>query len=116
MKQPLIILGVATAILLLMPVLVMIGYMGLFLPGLVMSAVPSLFFYLAAFALIRALLPLSPETWLNVAAALVTVLLGVGIPAPMHLLGRNTFAHAIRPEVIPATPVGLSGHIRVIDT
>jgi hypothetical protein len=116
LKPLLIGLGIATAILLPFPELVLIGYMGLILPGLLLSAIPSLFFYLAAFALIRARLPIRFAILRDLAALLLTVAIGAALPAPFYFLGRTAFEQAIRPDILPAAPVRLSGHIRVIDT
>jgi hypothetical protein len=89
--------------------------MGLFLllPGLILLAAPTVFVYSAAFALVRPQLPLAPGVLRNLAAAGLVLLLGWVLAQPGAMAGRRRFAKANLPEVVPASPVRLAGHVRL---
>ncbi|MEZ0243858.1 MAG: hypothetical protein ACAH11_10820 [Sphingomonas sp.] len=92
---------------------VLIGlYLGV-LPGLVLAVAPTIFVYLAAFAIIRKLLPFSPGIAANLWAGAAVFALSVAIALPMALAGRAAFAAAATGDVVPAQPVKIAGHVRL---
>jgi len=94
------------------PGLVVIG-MFLLLPGLILLAAPTVFSYSAVFALLRRYLPVRPGLMRNAAAAALALLLGWLAALPWAMTGRRAFERANLPEVVPASPVALAGHVRL---
>ena len=103
--------GILAAIAILIRGSVLMGlYLGV-LPGLVLAAAPTIFLYLAAFAVIRRLLPFSSGFAANLWAAVAVFALGVAIALPMALAGRAAFAAAATGDVVPGQPVKIAGHV-----
>jgi hypothetical protein len=105
--------GILSAIAILMPWTVVVG-MFLIVPGLILIAAPTVFIYLSVFALLRLWLPLPPGLGLNVAAAAITLALGWAVVQPSAWRGKLAFDRLNLPELIPESPIKLSGHVRVV--
>ncbi|MDZ7637084.1 MAG: hypothetical protein U5J83_02325 [Bryobacterales bacterium] len=109
----LVLLGILTAIVLAAPKLVVLGYFFLIVPGLILTAIPTVFAYLAATVLIR-LIPGMPAG--NVAyllSLILALLLGWVVMQPFRYLEIAKYQQAIQPDVAPASPVSLRGDIRM---
>lgn len=110
----LLVTGVGAAVILAMPGLVLVGLMLLVLPGVVMGALPTAFFWGACFALLW--FPLQPALG-DGGAALAAVLLAsgglVGVTVPGNLAARATLRRLALPDVRPPERFALSGDVRL---
>lgn len=104
--------GILAAIAVLVRGAVLVGMYLFVLPGLVLAVAPTIFLYLAAFAVIRRLLPFSGFA-ANLWAAAAVAALGVAIALPMAFSGRTAFAEAATGDVVPAAPVKIAGHVKL---
>jgi len=106
--------GITTALVLLMPWLVVLGFFALILPGLILGWTPTAFLWGLGFAVPWYLLrPVLGDYPAIVPAALVAAAIFWFGPQPSFLQSRSRLAQAIRPEVVPAAPIRLAGHVRV---
>ncbi len=110
----LIVSGILSALVIAMPWLVFIGMFMLVVPGLILLAAPTVFMYLATFSVLRMVLPMPPGLMLNAVAAGLTLFLGWAVVQPSVWTAKRAFDRANLPEIIPATPVALKGHIRLV--
>lgn len=109
----LLVSGILAAIAVFLPGSVTLGLYLLILPGLILAVAPTVFLYTAAFAGLRAVLPLPAGIAVNAAAALLTVALGFMLSLPGAMAGRAAFAAAIKPDIAPPSPVRIAGHVRL---
>jgi hypothetical protein len=114
LKIWLIVTGILSAITLAMPSIVVIGMFLMLVPGLIMMAAPTIFMYLATFAVVRMILPMPPGIAPNAVAAISTLFLGWAVVQPSVWIGKRAFDRVNLPDVTPATPVALAGHIRLV--
>lgn len=124
MKRLLWTSGVLAGAAVAFPGLILVGlYVGI-VPGLVLAAAPTVFLYALTFQLLRgrwqagfraspASSPSSPSVATNVAAALATAALGIGLAYPFARSGRAAFEAADLGDVVSGRPVPLSGEIRL---
>ncbi len=112
LKLALWISGILGGIALAAPQLVVVGLF-LIVPGFVLMLAPTVFIYLATFAVTRLLLPMAPGPGVNMAAAALTAILGWAVVQPAALAGKAAFARADLPDVIPDAPVPLRGNIHL---
>ncbi|MDX1984812.1 MAG: hypothetical protein SFV51_31355 [Bryobacteraceae bacterium] len=104
--------GILAFIAFAFPGVVVLGLF-LLLPGLILTAAPTVFLYSAVFALVRHLLPHPPGVMRNLGAAAFALLAGWVAAEPWSIMGRRAFERANLPEFLPSSPVKLSGHIRL---
>src|SRR4051794_16213370 len=112
LKLWLIVWGVLAFVALAAPGVLTVS-MFLIIPGLFLIAAPTIFLYSAMFAVFRRLLVMSSGLKRDVIAGLCSLLLGWTLALPGAVVGRSAFARASLPEVQPASPVKLSGNVRV---
>lgn len=113
MKQLVILLGGVSAVLYIFPGLVIFGYLMLFLPGFILSLVPTLFVYCLATYLIRPLLPITNDMTAYGFAALIALALGVIVMQPFRLIASAKLADMRAEDIISPAPIALSGDIYV---
>lgn len=113
LKLYLIVTGIGAAISVLMPVLVVIGLF-LIVPGLILAVMPTAFLWGCVFAAIW--FPLHGL----IGDALATVVAFVGaaallwiVPQASRAASAARLSAAVRPDVLPATPITLRGHVRI---
>lgn len=109
----LLIFGVLAAIALAAPSMVVLGFFLLIVPGLILAASPTVFLYIAATMGIRLALPMAPGVLRNLAAFGIALLLGWASMQPFRYFEAKRFAEALQPDVLPAGPPPLSGHVRL---
>lgn len=113
LKSLVLITGIISAVVWMVPSLVTIGLFLLVIPGLILMIMPTLFVYLLAALVIRAVLPL--QGWPATATALViAVVLGLILPQPLRLIHKAQYDSAMQPEIVPGEPVRLAGEVLVI--
>ena len=112
MKYALIITGILAAFAIAAPKLVVLGYL-LIVPGLVLTAAPTVFVYLAATTIIRKLLPVSSNITSTIAAFGITLLLGWAVMQPFRLSAIAAYQTNELPDVTPNQPIELVGDIRI---
>ncbi|QYJ07054.1 hypothetical protein [Qipengyuania flava] len=111
LKTAVLVSGALAALVWLLPSLVIIGFFLLFVPGFVLSLMPTVFVYLAATYLIRLVLPL-PEGPLSTALAFAIALaIGWAVMQPSRAQAIREFQAAIEPDVTDGKPVALSGDV-----
>ena len=113
MRRVLIALGVLSAIVVAMPGLVVVGFMFLIVPGVILALVPTLFVYLLVTVLIRTLLPRRLGTVGYVLAFGIALLVGWAVMQPFRSGEMARYEAALRPDVIPANPLVLTGDVRL---
>src|SRR6476469_4254929 len=116
-KKTLWVSGILAAIAVFMPGSVVLGmYMGI-LPGLVLAVAPTIFLYMAAFALLRnglrRSLPTRGRIVINAAAAGLIVAVGFALAAPAALAGQRAVAAATKNDVTPLQPLTIEGDVRL---
>lgn len=110
----LIVTGITTALVLMMPWLVVLGFFALILPGLILGWTPTAFLWGLGFALPWYLLrPILGDYLAIVPAMLMAAAIFWFGPQPSFLQSRARLAQTIRPEIVPAAPIRLAGHVRV---
>jgi hypothetical protein len=114
LKALVLITGVISAVVWMMPSLVTIGLFMLVIPGLILAIMPTVFVYLLAALVIRAVLPIDGTPGLVVSLILAGAL-GLILPQPTRLSQRAQFNNALRPEIVPAQPIRLAGEVLVIN-
>ncbi len=112
LKLALWISGILGGIALAAPGLVAAGLF-LIVPGVILMLAPTVFVYLATFAVIRLLLPMSPGLGANITAAALTAILGWAVVQPAAFMGKAAFARVDVPDVIPDAPIVLRGNIHL---
>ncbi len=95
------------------PMLVILGFFFLILPGLVLLAAPTAFVYLATTLAIREFLPISSKPFAAFAAVALAFMLGWAVVQPFRIWQTDAYHAELANDVKPNTPVELSGHIRV---
>ncbi|WP_083732443.1 hypothetical protein [Fuerstiella marisgermanici] len=113
MKFALVITGVLAALAIAVPMLVVAGYFLLIVPGLVLTAAPTVFLYLAATAAVRRLLMKSTSIQATAAAFGVVIFLGLAVMQPFRAAALATYTAKSLPDVVPANAVELDGHVRL---
>ncbi len=113
MKYALIITGILAGLAIVAPQLVVLGYFLLIIPGLILTAAPTVFVYLAGTAVIRKLLPISSVKTATSVAFCVTLLLGWLAMQPLRHSALRTYQASLQPDVIPNEPIVLNGHVRI---
>jgi hypothetical protein len=89
-----------------------LGFFLLIVPGLILAASPTVFLYVAATMGIRLALPMAPGVWRNLAAFGIALVLGWASMQPFRFLEMQCFEAVLQPDVLPAEPVRLHGHVR----
>lgn len=113
MKYALVITGVLAGLAVAAPQLVVLGYFLLIIPGLILTAAPTIFVYLAVTAVIRKLLPISSISAATAVAFCTTLLLGWVIMQPFRVHAIATYRASLQPDVIPNEPIELNGNVRI---
>ncbi|WP_144054759.1 hypothetical protein [Rhodopirellula europaea] len=105
--------GVTAAMALCCPMLVVLGFVALIVPGLVLLAAPTVFVYLATTLGIQRILP----TKIGWAAFPIAPLLALGlgwlVMQPIRSSAISAFRAEVSPDVLPSQPVTLSGNVYV---
>lgn len=113
MKLLLIVTGALSLIVLAAPGIVVLGYFFLIIPGIILTAMPTLFGYLLATAVLRAALPLPAGPVGTVVAALAAITLGWLAAQPARVEALARFKLAQQREVTPSAPIHPQGHVRL---
>ena len=113
MKYALIITGLLAGIAIMAPKLVVLGYFLLILPGLILTAAPTVFIYLAATAVIRQLLPLSSPQTATVVAFGIALLIGWAVMQPFRFKAIADFRANELPDVLSNQLFELDRNVRI---
>ncbi len=113
MKYALIITGVLAGLVIAIPDLVMIGYVAFIVPGLILTAFPTIFVYLAATAVIRRLLPISSSMAATAVAFGIALLLGWVVMQPFRWTAIAAYHADELPDVLQDGGIELDGQIRL---
>ena len=113
MKYELVITGVLAGLAIAAPQLVVLGYFLLVIPGLVLTAAPTVFVYLLGTAVIRQLLPISSIRTATAIAFCMTLLLGWAVMQPFRTKAVTTYRAALLADVTPNAKIKLNGNIRI---
>jgi len=113
LKLYLIITGIGAAISVMMPALVVIGLF-LIVPGLILAVMPTAFLWGCVFAAIW--FPL--HGLIGDALATIVALFGAAallwiVPQASRAVSATRLAAAVRPDILPAAPIMLKGHVRI---
>ena len=112
MKFALIITGILAAVAIAAPKLVVLGYL-LIVPGLILTAAPTVFVYLAATAVIRKLLPISSAAMSTLAAFGIALLIGWAVMQPFRLNAIAAYHENELPDVVSNHAIELAGDVRI---
>ncbi len=105
--------GVGTLICLFAPGIVAVGLF-LLIPGVVLSVMPTAFLWGCIFAALWFPLHGSIGDAPAAAAAILgTALLVWMLPLPSQLASQGRLAEAVRPDIVPAAPIKIAGHVRI---
>ncbi len=107
--------GVLALIAVVFPPLVGYGMFLLVVPGLALLLAPTVFIYTATFAIVRRCLPISHARALNLAAAFITLGVGVLVPLPIWLVEWRVFHRAATGDVVPNERVVIRGDVLLND-
>ncbi|QDV63461.1 hypothetical protein Mal65_26040 [Crateriforma conspicua] len=113
MKFALIITGLLAGLAMAAPMSVVFGYLFLIIPGLVLTAAPTVFVYLAATALIRRVLPITSVVASTVVAFGLALLLGWAVMQPFRSSALRGYHAQQAPDVAPDELIHLDGDVRV---
>ena len=113
MRSALLVTGIATAIVVLMPGIVVVGFLFLIIPGLILALVPTVFLYLASTALIRRFIGSGRGVLPTVVALGISLAIGWAVVQPFRAKALSDWQAAQRPDVAPDAPIALSGRVRV---
>ncbi|MGB7343845.1 MAG: hypothetical protein WBD20_06515 [Pirellulaceae bacterium] len=113
MKYALIITGVLAGLVIAIPDLVMIGYVAFIVPGLILTAIPTIFVYLAATAVIRRLLPISSSMTATAVAFGIAMLLGWAVMQPFRWTAIAAYHADELPDALPGGAIELDGQVRL---
>lgn len=114
LKRYLWITGTGALIVLVAPWLVVIGMLFLIVPGLVLMLLPTAFLWGATFAFLwRQLKDRFDRRTAAAGALIASSFLFLILPIPAQVTARSSISHHDQPDVIPATPVTLSGDVRL---
>ncbi|TWU67210.1 hypothetical protein [Crateriforma conspicua] len=113
MKYALIITGLLAGLAMAAPMSVVFGYLFLIIPGLVLTAAPTVFVYLAATALIRRVLPITSVVASTVVAFGLALLLGWAVMQPFRTAALRDYHAQQAPDVSPDPLINLDGDVRV---
>lgn len=109
----LIFTGVAAAIAICCPMLVVLGFLALILPGLVLLTAPTVFVYLATAVGLQRMLTVKLGGASYPIAILLAIGLGWFVVQPIRSSAISEFRSNDLPDVIPREPIVLSGHVYV---
>jgi hypothetical protein len=110
-RVALIVSGLLALIALAFPDLVTVGFFFLIVPGIILSLAPTVFVYLLAIAIIRAVAPIPPGVAGWVVSVLLAAAIGWGVVLPMREFETLRWRAQIKPDVVPAQSLRLSGDI-----
>ncbi len=113
MKYALVITGILAGLAVALPDLVMIGYVAFIVPGLILTAMPTVFVYLAVTAIVRRLLSISSSIKATVAAFGITLLLGWIVMQPFRWTAIAAYRADELADVLPGGDIELDGHTRI---
>jgi hypothetical protein len=119
-RSVLLVSGILTLVVVAIPQLVALGYILLIAPGVILAWAPTVFIYTATFAMVRRFVPITrflPVTRplaVNLAAAVLTLGLGVLAALPKALAARWDFYWAATGDVVPAKRVDIAGNVLLI--
>jgi hypothetical protein len=113
MKYALVITGVLAVLALAAPGIVVLGYLALIVPGLVLTAAPTVFVYLAGATVIRRLSPAKSPTASLPAALCVALFLGWAVMQPSRLRAIAAYESQLLPDVQAGVPLEIDGHVRI---
>ncbi|WP_145290077.1 hypothetical protein [Pirellulimonas nuda] len=113
MKYALTVTGGLAAIALAAPGIVVLGYVALIVPGLILTAAPTAFVYLAGAAVIRRLSPTKSPTAFLPAALCVALVLGWAAMQPGRLRAITAYESQLLPDVQAGAPLEIDGHVRI---
>ncbi len=109
----LILTGVTAAVSLCCPMLVVLGFLALIVPGLVLLTAPTVFVYLATTLGIQRML----STKIGWAAFPIAIFLAFGlgwlVMQPIRSSAISEFQAEVSPDVLPGRPIILSGNVYV---
>lgn len=105
--------GIGTFIAVAFPAIVLIGLF-LIVPGLILSLMPTAFLYGCVFALFWYPLQSWLGPWPAAALALpATIALLYAVTIPSNMASRARLTEATKPDITPAQPLIIAGHIRL---
>ncbi len=113
MKYALTITGILAAVALAAPEMVIWGYLALIVPGLVLTAAPTTFVYLAMVAVVRQLSPAGSVTASLPAAFCVALFLGWIVVQPGRHNAIAAYESQLLPDIQAGDPIEINGHVRV---
>lgn len=109
----LIITGITAAMVILCPMLVVLGFVALIIPGLMLLSTPTLFVYLAATIGFQLVLPKK----LGWGVIPIAILLAFGVSwlimQPQRSAAISEFQAELLPDILPDEPVRLNGNVYV---
>lgn len=109
----LIITGITAAMVILCPMLVVLGFVALIIPGLMLLSTPTLFVYLAATIGFQLVLPKK----LGWGVIPIAILLAFGVSwlimQPQRSAAITEFQAELLPDILPDEPVRLNGNVYV---
>jgi hypothetical protein len=104
-------LGLITALVMVAPSLVVLGFFCLIIPGLLLAIIPTVFVYLLGTVLIRLALPIRSEITANLIAFVLTIGLSALMMEPWRSSKLETYALAKLPEITPREKLKIDGDI-----
>ena len=111
LKYLLIPLGILAGIILAAPQLVIVGYLFLIIPGLILTAIPTVFVYLLAVFLIRCALPMEPGIKATMTSAGLAIAIGFAVMLPWRMAEIQRYEIAAHPDRVSAEELALSGNV-----
>ena len=106
--------GLASAVLVVVPALVLVAGMALIIPGLVLGAIPTAFLYGLVFSIFWfPLQRLLGDTTATIAAGIATAALLWLLPVPGNAVTTARYQAQFTTDVIPDEKIALRGHIRL---
>lgn len=109
----LILTGVTAAMALCCPMLVVLGFVALIIPGLVLLTAPTAFVYLATTLGIQRMLP-AKTGWAAFPIAIVLALgLGWLVMQPIRWSAISMYHADVLPDILPGEPIVLTGNVYV---
>lgn len=107
--------GIVTVLVLLMPELPVYGFVLLFVPGILLAAAPTVFLWSLVFAVLwAASSAVFGETNKSKLTALVaTALVLITVTVPFRAAGEEVYQASLRPEATPTDRIMLHGNIRL---
>jgi hypothetical protein len=113
MRISLAVSGLLAAYSLLAPSLVVFAFFLLIIPGLILVSSPTVFVYLAAIQVLRHVPPISSSKERDAIAIVLGLVLGVVAMLPFHLPQKARFQRAVQEDIVPNSPIELSGIVRL---